>query len=108
MSSQLILRVLAGVVGVVIAHRRGRDRIIWGLLSAFFPPLILMLLVLPPRVAPGRTRRCPYCSKILNNNDISCRYCKRELPIELVQCRGCGNFVPDKDYCMQCHRKLRD
>lgn len=104
----LVLRIIAGLGGGIIAHRKGRARLIWALLCAFFPPLIIVVLLLPPQLAPGRTKRCPYCSRIGYRDDAQCRYCKRQLPIDLVQCHMCGSFVPDKGYCTNCHKKLRD
>jgi hypothetical protein len=103
-----VLRLIAGLIGGVIAYKKGRGTLLWALLSALFPPLIVVVLLLPPLLAPGRTRQCPYCARIVYRNDTKCRYCGRELPIELVRCGACGSYVPDKEYCANCHKKLRE
>jgi RNA polymerase subunit RPABC4/transcription elongation factor Spt4 len=100
------LRLIAALAGGAIAHSKGREKFGWGVACFVFPPLIIAVLLLGPRLAAGKTKRCPHCSRIIYRADITCRYCGRELPIELVQCRHCGNFVPEKDYCVQCHRKM--
>jgi len=96
------------LVGGFIANKKGRDKFFWAILCFIFPPVILVILLLQPKVSTGKTKRCPYCSKVIYEKDSVCRHCKRELPINLVQCKECGSFVPEKDYCMQCNKKLRD
>jgi len=103
----IFLRAVAAIAGGMIANRKGRGMLAWSVLCFIFPPLILLILILQPKLARGKTRTCPYCSRVIYKEDTVCRYCKRELPIELVQCKACGNFVPDKDYCLQCNRKLK-
>lgn len=103
----LILRAVAGVVGGYVAYRKGRSMLIWGVACAVIPLAVLVVLFLPPVLTKGQTKRCPHCSRIVPAGDTICRYCKKELPIELVQCRECGNFVPVRDYCSSCHRKLK-
>ncbi len=100
------LRLIAALAGGAIAHGKGRGKIGWGVACFVFPPLIVAVLLLGPVLAEGKTKRCPHCSRIIYRTDTACKYCGRELPIELVQCRNCGNFVPEKDYCVQCHRKM--
>ncbi len=103
----LLLRAVAGVIGGYVAHRKGRNMLIWGLACGIMPLVIIVVLILPPVLARGQTKRCPNCSRIVPAGDTVCRYCKRELPIELVQCRECGSYVPMRDYCSHCHRKLK-
>ncbi len=106
--NRLLINIVCGVAGGLIAYKKGREWYFWALLCALFPPIVLLLILLPPKLAPGKTRQCPYCAKIVYRADTQCRHCGRELPIELVQCKGCGSFVPDKDYCVQCQKKLGD
>ncbi len=103
----LLLRVIAGVIGGYIARGKGRSMLVWGLACAVMPPVVIAVLLLPPVLTRGQTKRCPYCSRIVPAGDSVCRYCKKELPIELVQCSECGSFVPERDYCPNCHRKLK-
>jgi predicted amidophosphoribosyltransferase len=106
MSRLLLLRIIAAAAAGYIAYKKGRDRIIWALLGALFPPLVFVVLLLPPKLAPGVTKRCPYCSAVVYAKDTVCSHCMRELPIDMVKCGSCGSFVPDKGFCANCHRKL--
>jgi hypothetical protein len=101
-----ILRLAAALAGAAIAHSKGRNKFGWGIACFVFPPLIVVVFLLGPRLAAGKTRRCPYCNGIIYRADATCKHCRRELPIELVQCSHCGSFVPEKEYCTQCHRKM--
>jgi RNA polymerase subunit RPABC4/transcription elongation factor Spt4 len=101
-----ILRLVAALGGGALAHSKGRNKWGWGIACFVFPPLIVVVLLLGPMLAAGKTKRCPYCSRIIRHADNTCRFCNRELPIELVQCSHCGSFVPEKEYCTQCHRKM--
>jgi hypothetical protein len=105
--NRLFIFVIAGLAGALIADKNGRDKLTWGLLCFFLPPLVFLLFFLPPVVAEGKTKRCTYCAHIIPLKDTSCKFCRKELPIEMIQCTTCGSFVPDKEYCMQCNRKLR-
>ncbi len=107
MYNRILLFLIAGIAGAIIANKKGRSLVIWGLSCFVFPPLILIITMLPPKLARGKTRICPQCSKIVYREDTVCRYCRKELPIELVQCTSCGSFVPDSAYCVNCKRKLR-
>ncbi len=105
--NKLLIFLIAALAGALIADKKGRDKLTWGLICFFLPPAVLLLLLLPTVAAKGRTRRCPYCAKIVSLKDTTCKFCRRELPIEMVRCSACGSFVPDKEYCMQCNRKLK-
>ncbi len=105
--NRVLIFLIAGLAGALIADRKGRDKLIWGLVCFFLPPVLLLLLFLPPGAARGRTRRCPYCTKVVSLKDATCRFCQKDLPIEMIQCPSCGSFVPDKEYCIQCNRKLK-
>jgi len=100
---QGLIAILAGI----IASKKGRNPFLWGLACFIFPPLILVVGILPPLIKTGKTKQCPYCKKVLQESDTECRYCGKEMPINLVECRECGSFVPEKEYCMKCNRKLK-
>lgn len=66
-------------------------------------PLSIIVLLLMPAV---RMKQCPYCGKIIRQDESDCRHCGRELPINMVQCPNCKKFVPEKPYCIECNRAL--
>lgn len=103
----LLLRGLAAIVGWSVAKKKGRDPFLWAVLSFILPPLALLVMVLRPKLAEGRTKLCPNCSKVVYKDDTVCRHCERDLPIDMVRCPHCGNFVQDRDYCMQCSKKMK-
>ena len=107
MSRFILLQLLVGILGGYIALKKGRNPFFCGLACFVFPLTVLVIGIVPPIVNPGKTRQCPFCGKVVKESDTDCRHCGKELPINLIKCRECGSFVPEKDYCMQCHRKLK-
>jgi len=103
----VLFQVLCGILGSIIASKKGRNPFLWGLVCFIVPPLILLVGMLPPLIKKGKTKQCPYCGKVLKEADTDCGHCGKEMPINLVECKECGSYVPEKEYCMNCNRKLK-
>jgi len=81
----VILLIVAAIVGSIIAIRKGRSPILWFILCAIVPLLIAVIIVLPPLVSKGYTKKCPYCAEIIKEDAKICKHCGNEQPLEMVK-----------------------
>lgn len=67
---------LPGLFGAWFARGRGKNPVIWGVASALFPFVLLVLWYQKPdREVPGHFRKCPSCGAVYAWKHSSCTYC---------------------------------
>lgn len=70
---------LPGLAGAWLARSRGRNPLLWGLLSAPFPFFVFILwLQKPDREIQGYFRQCRQCGGIYPWKLTHCRYCGQQ------------------------------
>jgi hypothetical protein len=76
----LIIWVIPGTIGAILAKNKGRNAVGWFFLSAiFWFPIIIVIFLPPVKEVPGKYRECPSCREIVKWNAIICKHCKSEL-----------------------------
>ena len=71
----ILLVIVAGIVGASLARHKGRSQVLWFLLCAIVPFLVIAIALLPPVVSEGITKRCPHCAEISKHSAVVCKYC---------------------------------
>ncbi len=71
----ILLIVVAGIVGATLARSKGRSPVLWFLLCAILPILVIAIALLPPVVTKGITKRCEHCAEISKDSAVVCKYC---------------------------------
>jgi hypothetical protein len=76
----LIIWVVPGTIGTLLAKGKGRNSLGWFFLCAIFWFPILIVLLLPPlREVQGKYRECPACKEFVKWRAIVCKHCRTEL-----------------------------
>lgn len=79
MSEMIFLLLLFGLpaaVGFKLALSRGKNPLLWGMLSGVFPFFLVVLhFHKPDHAIPGHFRKCAHCEKTFPWKDTVCKYC---------------------------------
>lgn len=71
----ILLIVVAGITGAVLARPKGRSPLLWFILCAVMPLLVIAIALLPKVIAKGITKQCPHCAEIIKEDATVCKYC---------------------------------
>jgi len=71
----VVLVVVAGIVGAILAQSKGRNPILWFILCALVPLLVIAVALLPSIVAKGFTKKCPHCAEVVKEDATLCKHC---------------------------------
>jgi hypothetical protein len=72
----LLLFGLPAAIGFKLALSRGKNPLLWGLLSGIFPFFILVLhFHRPTQEIQGHFRKCSHCERTFPWKDKVCKYC---------------------------------
>ena len=71
----LLASLLFGAVAGILAHTKARNALGWFVAGCVLGPFALVVILLPPAIKEGVTRKCPTCSEIILSEARVCRYC---------------------------------
>ena len=75
----LIIAVIAGLTGGIIARSKGYHQLVWSLICTVIPLLVLVILFMPNRVYEGEIIKCPHCGEVLGEGEIRCPRCGKKI-----------------------------
>jgi hypothetical protein len=79
MSYLFLFNVCFVIISIIIADRKDRSGTAWGILTLFFGPLsLLILLALPKHIGGKRFIECPFCKQIIDKEAKRCSFCRAE------------------------------
>ena len=74
----IIIMIVAGILGGIIASNKGRSVVGWAIGSALLPIVLLILLALPRTdraPLPSDSMACPRCAETIKSTAKVCRFC---------------------------------
>lgn len=76
----LIIWVIPGTIGALLAKRKARSMSGWFFLCAFFQPAIIVIAFLSPKKeVRGKYRECPSCKEFVRWKATICKHCRTQL-----------------------------
>lgn len=114
------------IIAVILAKRKNRSPLNWGLLTGLVAgPIAILILLALPSLQSASERKCPYCAEFIKYEALVCRYCGKSIPTEgtslgaigsviviglLISSMGCSRLM-QSDYLKLCYAqcdKARD
>ena len=75
----IIVPALFAGIGGYFAYARGKNPVLWGVLSAVFPVCVLIVwFEKPKKEVKGHFRKCGGCGEWIKWEESPCRYCSSE------------------------------
>jgi hypothetical protein len=72
----LFILFLPAILGGFLAKSKGRNVVVWFMLSGlFWLPIIILLFLPPAREVEGKYRECPKCKEIIKWQALVCKHC---------------------------------
>lgn len=72
----LLVIIIPGVAGGILAANRGRKFVGWSILCAIFPIFLLVIYFeKPKREVEGKFRKCRSCGEFIKWREPACKYC---------------------------------
>ena len=71
----ILIAIVAGIAGSILARHKGRSPVLWFILCTIVPLLVIAIALLPSLVAKGYTKKCPHCAEIIKEDATFCKHC---------------------------------